>query len=91
MDKAQHIVGQSRKPCRVIARQAKDGRHVALGLRVYVARRAVTTVSRSEERACEIRQRELFTEKPGHGVPGSYDSKNDRWNDSSIPDFGTDS
>ena len=64
-DKAQHIVDQSRKPCAFIPQQVEDFRHFALGLRTDIDRRTVTAIHRREERAFEIRQRELFTTESG--------------------------
>ena len=63
--KAQHIVGQSCKPCRVISQQVENCRHFALGLGADIDRRAVAAIHRREERAFEIRQRELFTPEAG--------------------------
>ena len=64
-DKAQHIVDQSRKPCAFIPQQVEDFRHFALGLRTDIDRRTVTAIHRREERAFEIRQRDLFTPESG--------------------------
>ena len=62
---AQHIVGQSRKPCRVITQQVEYFRHFVLGSGTDIDRRAVTAIHRREERAFEIRQRDLFTPESG--------------------------
>ena len=70
-DKAQHIVDQSRKPCAFIPQQVEDFRHFALGLRTDIDRRAVTAIHRREERAFEIRQRDLFTPESGRLLSSS--------------------
>ena len=68
---AQHIVGQSRKPCRVITQQVEYFRHFVLGSGTDIDRRAVTAIHRREERAFEIRQRDLFTPESGRLLYGS--------------------
>ena len=70
-DKAQHIVDQSRKPCAFIPQQVEDFRHFALGLRTDIDRRTVTAIHRREERAFEIRQRDLFTPESGRLLSSS--------------------
>ena len=70
-DKAQHIVDQSRKPCAFIPQQVEDFRHFALGLGTDIDRRAITAIHRSEERAFEIRQRDLFTPESGRLLSSS--------------------
>ena len=68
---AQHIVGQSRKPCRVITQQVEYFRHFVLGSGTDIDRRAVTAIHRREERAFEIRQRDLFTPESGRLLSSS--------------------
>ena len=70
-DEPQHIVDQSRKPCAFIPQQVEDFRHFALGLRTDIDRRTVTAIHRREERAFEIRQRDLFTPESGRLLSSS--------------------
>ena len=70
-DKAQHTVDQRCKPCCVVSQQVEDCRHFALGLGTDIDRRAITAIHRSEERAFEIRQRDLFTPESGRLLSSS--------------------
>ena len=70
-DEPQHIVDQGRKPCAFIPQQVEDFRHFALGLGTDIDRRAVTAIHRSEERAFEIRQRDLFPTESGRLLYGT--------------------
>ena len=70
-DKAQHIVGQSRKPCTFIPQQVEYFRYFVLGSGADIDCRAVTAIHRREERAFEIRQRDLFTPESGRLLSSS--------------------
>ena len=70
-DKAQHIVGQSRKPCTFIPQQVEYFRCFVLGSGADIDCRAVTAIHRREERAFEIRQRDLFTPESGRLLSSS--------------------
>ena len=68
-DEAQHIVDQSRKPCTLIPQQVEYFRYFVLGSGADIDRRTVTAIHRREERAFEIRQRDLLRRNPADSFP----------------------
>ena len=70
-DEAQHIVGQCRKPCRIVSQQVEYFRHFALGLGTDIDRRAITAIHRTRRTCVRNPEARSFTPESGRLLSSS--------------------